>query len=222
MPSPPPDKDSWKTVIRGAFGLFDGLREKGFGEPPFTLGGGTVLMFRFEHRLSRDIDFFGYDAQWLSLLSPRLNDTTAAIATDYVEQANSLKIVTPQGDIDFIVAADVDVPVVRTRLTVEGRDLLIDPTSEILAKKLYYRPSSLKARDVYDMSAAIDLDPDSAGRAVRAARARASLLLARLGELRAIDDRELLREIVPFGGALAHSSRMIEKTRTFVESQLSL
>ena len=45
------------------------------------IGGGTVLMFRFEHRLSKDIDFFTHDAQWLSLLTPRLNDTTAAMTT---------------------------------------------------------------------------------------------------------------------------------------------
>jgi hypothetical protein len=35
----------------------------------------------------------------------------------------------PQGDIDFVIAADVAIPVVRDRVTLEGREILIDPTS---------------------------------------------------------------------------------------------
>jgi hypothetical protein len=34
-------------------------------------------MFRSEHHLSKDIVFFMYDAQWLSVLTPRLSDNTA-------------------------------------------------------------------------------------------------------------------------------------------------
>jgi hypothetical protein len=77
-------------------------------------------MFRFEHRLSRDIDFFGYDAKWLTLLSPRLNEMAAAVASSYTEQANGIKIVMQQGDIDFVVAGDVAVPVSREKITLEG------------------------------------------------------------------------------------------------------
>jgi len=79
-----PTRDSWRNVLASAYLLFDDLQAKGFGTPPFSLGGGTVLMLRFEHRLSKDIDLFGYDAQWLSFLSPRLNETAAAMATDYL------------------------------------------------------------------------------------------------------------------------------------------
>ena len=109
------------------------------------MGGGTVLMLRFRHRLSKDIDWFGYDAQWLSLLTPRLNETAAGIAQDYAEQANAIKITTAQGDIDFIIAADVARPVKREVRVVEGRELALDPTYEILAKKLFYRAASLEA-----------------------------------------------------------------------------
>jgi hypothetical protein len=69
--------------------------------------GGAVLMFRFEHRLSKDIDFFMYDVQRLSLLTPRLNDTTAAMTKKYLEQANGIKLVLPHGDIDFVVAGAI-------------------------------------------------------------------------------------------------------------------
>ena len=86
-------------------------------------------MFRFRHRLSKDIEFFGYDAQWLALLSPRLNETAAAMASGYGEQANGVKIVMSEGDIDFIVAGDVAVPASRERTNLEGRDIGLDPAS---------------------------------------------------------------------------------------------
>ncbi len=167
-----PKRDTWEKVIEGAFRLFDDLEDKGFGAPPFSLGGGTVLMLQFQHRLSKDIDFFGYDAQWLSLLSPRLNEFAAAMATDYTERANSIKIVMPHGDIDFIVSADVVPDLRRQYRTIHGRKIQVDPTAEILAKKLYYRASDFKARDVYDMSAAIDLDALSAHIAVFASKTK--------------------------------------------------
>lgn len=212
-------KDTWKTVIKSAFRLFDDLEDKGFGAPPFSLGGGTVLMFRFRHRLSKDIDFFGYDVQWLSLLTPRLNDFAAEMATDYVEQANSVKLVTPHGDIDFVVAADVVQDLERTNETILDRNIPLDPTSEILAKKLFYRAPHFKVRDVYDMSAAIDLDPLSAHIAVFSSRTKSDLLLRRLDAIAGANEADLLEGIVPFDDVLRHSENMIEKVRRFVSAE---
>jgi len=43
--------------LASAKSIFDDLYRK-LELPYLVLGGGTVLMFRFEHRLSIDIDFF--------------------------------------------------------------------------------------------------------------------------------------------------------------------
>ncbi len=86
-------RDSWKQILASAVTIFADLEDKGFGSPDVVMGGGTVLMFRFEHRLSKDIDFFMHDVQWLSVLTPRLNDTTAAMTTNYLEQGSGLKLV---------------------------------------------------------------------------------------------------------------------------------
>ena len=212
--------DSWRDIIASAFRLLDDATARGFGYPPFSLGGGTVLMFRFQHRLSKDIDFFGYDAQWLSLLSPRLNDLAAALGSDYAEAANSLKIVMPHGDIDFVIAADIAIPVERRLEDVAGRALLVDPASEILAKKLFYRAASLKARDIYDLSAAIDLDPQSAIRAAQAARSKKQVLLRRLAEAGVTGPQDLLRDIIPYKGTLQHGEAMVVKTRAFLEEHM--
>jgi hypothetical protein len=212
---------TWATILASAYALFDDLDRKGFKNPPFSLGGGTVLMLRFKHRLSQDIDFFGYDAQWLSLLSPRLNETAAAMASSYTEQANGVKIVMPHGDIDFIIAGDVASPINRTKVLLEGREILLDPTSEILAKKLFYRAASLKARDVYDLSAAIDIDPDEAKRAAQAAASKKALLIRRLEEMKKIDQNGLLQGIAPYDGALRHAEDMVSKVRNFLIAEMS-
>jgi hypothetical protein len=219
MTSAAPTTESWKQVIKSAYRIFDDLEAKGFGEPPFSLGGGTVLMLRFRHRLSKDIGWFGYDAQWLSLLTPRLNETAAGIAQDYAEQANAIKITTAQGDIDFIIAADVARPVNREVRVVEGRELEVDPTDEILAKKLFYRAAALKARDVYDLSAVIDLDADAARKAAAAAEPRKQQILHRLRALAAYDKRELINAIIPFDGALAHADGMVDKVYDFIAAE---
>lgn len=96
--SPKPTPETWLQILASAYELFDDAVAKGFGEPPFSLGGGTVLMLRFKHRLSKDIDLFGYDAQWLSVFSPRLNERAAMLAASYTEQSNTIKIVTASGD----------------------------------------------------------------------------------------------------------------------------
>ena len=169
--------------------------------------------------MSKDIDLFGYDAQWLSVLSPRLNAKAASLALDYVEQANAVKLVTARGDIDFIIAGDVTTMIERTAETFLGREVSIDPISEILAKKLFYRAATFKPRDVYDLSAAVDLASADAARAVQAAVTKTDLVLRRLAELAKLDPDTLLEGIIPYEDSLRHAPGMVEKVTTFIESQ---
>jgi len=158
-------RDSWKQILASAVTIFDDLEKKGFGSPDAVIGGGTVLMFRFEHRLSKDIDFFMHDVQWLSLLAPRLNDTTAAMVTSYVEQPNGIKLVLPHGDIDFVVARPVTEAKAVAALEFMGRTFLLEPTEEILAKKLFYRAARFQPRDVFDLDHLFRQYPDAIGQA---------------------------------------------------------
>ena len=217
--SPKPTPETWLQIMASAYALFDDAVAKGFGDPPFSLGGGTVLMLRFKHRLSKDIDLFGYDAQWLSDFSPRLNERAAMLAASYTEQSNTIKIVTASGDIDFIIAADVVAPVARTVERIAGRLIAVDPVSEILAKKLFYWAATFKVRDVYDLSAAIDLAPQEAAIAVRAALSKRETLVRRLDQLRDVAARDLVSEIIAYDDTLQHSQAMVEKVRSFVMAQ---
>jgi hypothetical protein len=49
----------WHVLLQRALLLVDDIqRHGGLADPFWTLGGGTVLMFRYGHRLSKDIDIF--------------------------------------------------------------------------------------------------------------------------------------------------------------------
>ena len=179
------DENGWKPLLSEALALLDDLRGQGFGAPDLVLGGGTVLMMRLRHRLSKDIDLFLHDAQWLGLLTPRLNDRAAAIVADYVEQASSLKLVLPGGDIDFIVAGAVTRTPPSERLNFAGWSLPLESSEEILAKKLYFRAGLFKPRDAFDLVAVHRADPAAANAALAAAAPRRDELLRRLRSLAA-------------------------------------
>jgi hypothetical protein len=96
---------SWKLLLQEALKIIDDLEAKGGISKPFwTFGGGTVLMLRYGHRLSKDIDIFVPDPQYLGYVSPRLSDVAAEVATDYVEAAGYVKLIRPEGEIDFVAA----------------------------------------------------------------------------------------------------------------------
>lgn len=70
-----------------ALALIDEIsRYGGIKDPFWTLGGGTVLMFRYHHRLSKDIDIFVPDPQYLGFVTPRLSDTAADLTQRFAER----------------------------------------------------------------------------------------------------------------------------------------
>lgn len=71
----------WQTLLAHAFTLVDEIARHGISDPFWTFGGGTVLMLRHGHRLSKDIDIFVPDPQYLGFVSPRLSDAAEAFLT---------------------------------------------------------------------------------------------------------------------------------------------
>lgn len=209
-------RDSWKQILASAVAIFDDLEGKGFGSPDVVIGGGTVLMFRFEHRLSKDIDFFMHDVQWLSLLTPRLNDTTAAMTMNYLEQGSGLKLVLPHGDIDFVVSGPVTDAEAIDRLEFMGHTFLLEATEEILAKKLFYRAARFQPRDVFDFVVAVESDRESATRALAAAASNQDLLTRRLEQLSQLPVGKLAEGILPIGDFSRVVPGMIEAARRFI------
>jgi hypothetical protein len=209
-------RDSWQQILASAVAIFDDLEKKGFGRPDAVIGGGTVLMFRFDHRLSKDIDFFTHDLQWVPLMTPRLNDTVAAMVTEYVEQANGIKLVMPHGHIDFVAAARVTNAEAVEKLEFMGRTFALEPTEEILAKKLYHRAARFQPRDVFDLVVAAELDGASAARAMAAAASRLDIVDRSLERMSLRPTDELPRQILPIGRFERIIPNMIEQARSLL------
>lgn len=212
----PVNQDTWRNILASAVLILDQLDRAGNGRPDLTLGGGTVLMFRFRHRLSKDVGFFIHDVQWLSFLTPRLNDYVAAMVSDYSEQANFVKLVLPHGDLDFIAATQVTGIAPSEFLDFGNSRFALESTAEILAKKLQYRAAFFKRRDVFDLAAAIRLDPDSARAAVRATVPQGPVLMRRLTHMAGLALPELCADIQPLNGFDGLFGSMVESVWQFV------
>jgi hypothetical protein len=212
------DERIWEGLLSTALAILDNLKARGLGAPEVAMGGGTVLMMRMHHRLSKDIDLFLHDAQWLARLTPRLNDRVARIVRDYSEQANSVKLILTQGDIDFVVAGSVTGVAPSETLDFGGREILLEATEEILAKKLFFRAALLKPRDVFDLVAASMMLPAAAKTAVEASASRREAQLRRLNALAATPPDQLLRDIVPIGDFTKMVPTMIDSALAWIGS----
>lgn len=147
----------WSTLFASALVLTDHLATV-IESPVWTLGGGTVLMLRFRHRSSRDIDLFVPDPQYLGYVTPRLSDAAESITTEYVESAEYVKLLLPTGEIDVVVGE----PLTEQPWEIaeyRGRRIYVETNAEIIAKKLYHRGNRATARDLFDLCTVADLDP---------------------------------------------------------------
>jgi hypothetical protein len=99
---------------------------------------------------------------------------------------------------------------------------LLEPTEEILAKKLFYRAARFQSRDVFDLAAAMEFDALSAAKAVRAAASKAAILERRLDELDGLSRETLERDIVVLDRGRHLIAGMVAETRRFIREQTAL
>ncbi|MEI9425685.1 nucleotidyl transferase AbiEii/AbiGii toxin family protein [Mesorhizobium sp. Cs1299R1N1] len=137
--------------------LIDQLRENAGGyDFEWSFGGGTAMMIQIGHRESHDIDIFLDDPQLLGFIDPsRSHLRFDLIPSDY--QGDGLRFqkfaFENVGEIDFIVAGALTPTPVKT-CEVEGRAVQLETIPEIIVKKVYYRGSEAKPRDIFDLAAA--------------------------------------------------------------------
>lgn len=179
----------WRRLLgRTLDGLLD-LKQQGQPVPDWVLGGGTALMLHANHRLSRDIDAFIDDPQYLALLSPDITDVWNC--TDWDKAAHYLKLRYPEGEIDFIVGgalSDIDPVEKKIDLTPIRTGwkptIMIEPPAEIALKKMYHRATMLKPRDIFDITVIKKIDGDSLTTNLSAVASKKDDLLRRLNSIR--------------------------------------
>jgi nucleotidyltransferase AbiEii toxin of type IV toxin-antitoxin system len=155
---------AWRTLLELALPALDEIAA-GNG---WTLGGGTALALKINHRISFDIDIFLEDAGHLRALSPARNSASRAIADRWQEPGHYLKLEREEGAIDFIVAARLT-DLAPWLYTFKNRVVPVEEPAEILAKKLQYRGSRIIPRDIFDILAVHRFDPASVKTALTAA-----------------------------------------------------
>ncbi|CAD7381841.1 nucleotidyl transferase AbiEii/AbiGii toxin family protein [Xanthomonas arboricola] len=150
----------WEKLFPRALALIDEISQYGGITDPFwTLGGGTVLMFRYRHRLSKDIDIFVPDPQYLGFVTPRLSDSAADLTQDYTEQPGAfVKLQFEEGEVDFVAAPNLLDDAWDT-WDIGGRAVKVETAAEIIAKKMYHRGDRVTARDLFDLALVIEREP---------------------------------------------------------------
>jgi hypothetical protein len=156
----------WKGLFGHALTLIGEIEKHGVAAPFWTLGGGTVLMLRYRHRRSRDIDIFVPDPQYLGYVTPRLSAVAEAISPDYVEEAGHVKLIRPEGEIDFVAAPNLTTPAFET-WRIAGREVRAETAVEIVAKKMWHRGATATARDLFDLALVIEQERRALARAAR-------------------------------------------------------
>lgn len=151
---------AWEALFERAMQIVDSVASSGLSFDDWSFGGGTVLMRRFRHRVSKDVDIFVPDPQYLGYVSPRLNDVAQELATSHLETAISVKLYFPEGEIDFIVSAPLTENA-TTMETVLGRRIRVDTTAEIIAKKIWHRGRHFTARDLFDLALVAVKEPEA-------------------------------------------------------------
>jgi len=150
--------ENWKGLFRHALSLIDDVLERGTKNLYWTFGGGTVLMLRHKHRFSKDIDIFVPDPQALGYVTPRLSARAESLTTDYTEAANFVKLFLAEGEIDFVAAPNLtNEPYVLQELL--GREVKVETSAEIIAKKFWHRGNRLTARDMFDFALVAEKEP---------------------------------------------------------------
>ncbi len=71
-----------------------------------------------------------------------------------------MKLIRPEGEIDFVAATNLTAKPFET-WTVLRRKVRVETTAEIVAKKLWHRGDRASARDLFDLSLAIEHEPDA-------------------------------------------------------------
>jgi len=151
---------AWETLFLHALSIIDAAVAAGATPDSWSFGGGTVLMRRHRHRVSKDVDIFVPDPQWLGYLTPRLNARAESLVENYLEQAGFLKLYFDEGEIDFVACT----PLTRTPAVVEtlfGRDVAVETSSEVIAKKVWHRGALFTARDIFDLALVIEKESEA-------------------------------------------------------------
>ena len=164
MPSYPipdgPHNDIWKQLLEPCFAVIDAVVAERGVPFPIQIGGGSMLLRRYGHRKSKDLDLFVTDTRLVRWCSPRFNEVAADLFPDYGEEATAVSLIWGMQEIDIIAVAPVILDEATESAVLGGRQVLVERPREILAKKVAYRGRLFQPRDVFDLACVASAEPE--------------------------------------------------------------
>jgi hypothetical protein len=157
MPEHNRKPSQWSALFKVALELIDQASSNlGGYDIPWSFGGGTAMMLQIDHRESHDIDLFLEDPQFLGYFDPhKIDFDYSVMPSDYNGDGSRFQKFAFKdiGEIDFIVSSTFTSNPFLIR-KIQGREIKLETTAEIIAKKIYFRGSEAKPRDIFDIAAA--------------------------------------------------------------------
>jgi len=186
--------ETWEKLLKKAISYIKSSPLNSKSKPLWSLGGGTVLMMEYRHRLSKDIDIFLPDPQLLGYFSPRLNNVIDADVEHYNEQAGYIKLIYEDGEIDFIVAKPLLHKTCKI-LSMFDTDIPCEHPLEIIAKKIVYRSERFAIRDFFDLATVcFHSNSSDINEIKRFVTSHTEILKHRLADVRSFDEIRTLSE----------------------------
>ncbi|GAA7507953.1 nucleotidyl transferase AbiEii/AbiGii toxin family protein [Helicobacter pylori] len=147
--------EQFYPIIKSALNL-------GLNPSSIKFGGGTALsMYYFQHRLSFDIDLFVNDAQYLGFFSPKLwiDDRAHFDSARYIDQHNHIGITNKDNiKIDILIDYASNEGYIDDSKKIFAFDIYIESLENIIAKKITFRKTDNKTRDIFDIAVALHND----------------------------------------------------------------
>jgi hypothetical protein len=179
------NQPDWARLFRVACDLIRQVNSETLIIDRWTFGGGTAMMLQINHRESRDVDLFLQDPQLLPFLDPQKHDFKFEIRPSGYDGdgVGFLKLAFKDiGEIDFIVAQPKTAdPTIQRE--VEGENTRLETVPEIITKKIVYRGSSIRPRDIFDIAAASEQYADAIVAELRSYRTEVARALETLESL---------------------------------------
>jgi hypothetical protein len=178
------------------------------------------MMLQIDHRESADVDIFLSDAQLLPFLDPQKHDFRFEILPpDYRGDGSRFQKLAFKdvGEIDFIVGRAMTSPS-TTQATIEGETTLLETIPEIITKKIYYRGSNIRPRDIFDVAAAGEQHADSVIKALQSYRGEVKTALVAIDKLNPDFVDNAIAQLSIKDGYRSVAKAALEKTREILRA----